>query len=103
MIEEFCENSQEKVNELDNGDNTMTKADSTAHSETKSMAEISVNDVEKVDVCNLFKQKIEMNLEDNVSLDDSEAYKAVVDDEYEQLDDRKATTADVNIFCQIFE
>ena len=98
-MEELREYAQEEVNKLDNvlyGDNTMTTMDITANSETESMAEISTNDVQKVDVCKPSKQKIEMNLKDQVTLDDSKAFKAVFVNKYEQLNDLMATTADVN-------
>ena len=86
-------NALEKT--LDN-DNTMAKLNSVAPSDTERMAEISVNDAEKIDVCNLSKENIEMNPEDKVSLNDSEAYKVVDVNEYEQLEDLKPKTVDVN-------
>ena len=62
-INEFREKAQEDMNALEktlDNDNTMAKLNSVAPSDTERMAEISVNDAEKIDVCILSKDNIEM-------------------------------------------
>ena len=102
-IEEIRGNAQEEVNELDIAlydDDVVAKVDedSKDNSGTEGMGKASLNVAGKVDVFELSEQQIEMNLKDKVSLDDSNAYTAVEGNENEQLDDLKATTADVNFF-----
>ena len=102
-IEEIRGNAQEEVNELDIAlydDDVVAKVDedSKDNSGTEGMGKASLNVAGKVDVFELSEQQNEMNLKDKVSLDDSNAYTAVEGDENEQLDDLKATTADVNFF-----
>ena len=62
--------------------------DNTTICETERMAEVKVNDAEKVDDVEL--QQIERNLKDKVGLDNSKAFIAVLVDN-EQLNDLKAT------------
>ena len=78
-IEVFRENAQEEVNKLDDA-----------------LYDLSANDATKVDVFKLSEHQIEKIMKDKVSLDDTRAYKAVIVDEYGQLDDLKGAIADVN-------
>ena len=79
-VDMFREKAQEELNALKTfNDETVLKVDSKGSSENESMAEISANDAEKVDVLELSEQQFEIYLKD-------------------KLDDLKATTADVNSF-----
>ena len=78
-IEVFRENAQEEVNKLD-----------------EALYDLSAKDATKVDVFKLSEHQIEKIMKDKVSLDDTRAYKAVIVDEYGQLDDLKGAIADVN-------
>ena len=101
-IEEFRENAEQDLKALgmtlDGDDHVwlMALMDDMANSKTESRAEASLIEAEKNDVFELFDQQIKMNLKEKVGLNDSNAYKTVADDENEQLDDVKATLADVH-------
>ena len=98
-IEEFRENAEQDLKALGmtlDGVDKIALMDDLANSKTESMAEASLIEAEKDDVFELFDQQIKMKLKEKVGLDDSNAYKTVADDENEQLDDVKATLADVH-------